>query len=286
VNHSIMLKKQTGRLTTLKSKVLATALIVMAIAVICAVLAGDLIEDALIEGTSPGLPFLTNIFSYIAQGTLNVISTSGYTGIFILMLLESSSFPIPSEVILPFSGYLASQGHLNLWLIISITTIAGLAGSLIDYYLGSLLGLEGVKKLRYLPIRDSQLEAAVKWFHTYGSIAILGSRLIPGFRTLISFPAGIVRMNMTKFLLFTAFGCILWNTTLTLAGFYAGVHWQEALIIIRYLTIVAIITIPLILILYYVAFRPSRKRQILKEHRKQFEKGSRSQKQEATSHGQ
>jgi len=262
VKYSMILRRKTDRLVTLKRKVLAASLIVIAAGVVFVVLAGDLIEDTLIEGTSPGLPLLTNMFSYIAQGALNVISTYGYVGIFILMLLESSSLPIPSEVIIPFSGYLASQGYLNLWLIVGITTIAGLAGSLIDYYLGFLLGLEGIKKLRYLPVKDSQLDSAVKWFNSYGSLAVLGSRLIPGFRTLISFPAGIVRMNVTKFLLCTAFGCVLWNTTLAFTGFYAGVHWQEALIIIRYLTITAIIITPSILILYYAVFKPRLKRQI------------------------
>jgi membrane protein DedA with SNARE-associated domain len=283
VKNSVMLKKQTSGLATLKSKVLAAALIVITTGVVFAVLAGDLIEDTLIEGASPCLPLLTDIFSYIGQGALNVISTSGYVGIFILMLLESSSLPIPSEVILPFSGYLASQGHLNLWLIVSITTIAGLAGSLIDYYLGVLLGLEGIKKLRYLSIRDPQLESAVKWFNTYGSLAVLGSRLIPGFRTLISFPAGIVRMKMTKFLSYTVFGCALWNTTLAFAGFYAGVYWQETITMIRYLTIIAIITIPLVLILYYLVLKPRHKRQIPREQRKQFERDG-SKKQKATSH--
>jgi membrane protein DedA with SNARE-associated domain len=266
--YSMMLKRKTDRLVNLKSKVLAASLIVIIAGVVLVVLAGDLIEDALIEGTSPGLPLLTNVFSYFAQGALNVVSASGYVGIFVLMLLESSSFPIPSEVIIPFSGYLASQGYLNLWLIVGITTIASLAGSLIDYCLGFLLGLERIKKLRYVPIKDSQLESAVKWFNSYGSLAVLGSRLIPGFRTLISFPAGIVRMNMTKFLLCTAFGCILWNTTLAFAGFYAGVYWQEALTTIRYLTITAIIIIPSVLILYYAVFKPRHRRQIQKEQKK------------------
>ena len=256
-----MLKEPMRRPVALKNKVLAVVIIVVVVGVIFAVLAGDLIEDASIEGSGPSLSLLTDAFSYLAQGTLSTISTYGYVGIFILMVLESSSIPIPSEVILPFSGYLASQGHLNLWLIIGITTVAGVAGSVIDYYLGFLLGLEGVKRLRYLPVKDSHLELAVKWFNAYGSLAVLGSRLIPAFRTLISFPAGIVRMNKTKFISYTALGCIVWNTILAFAGFYAGVHWQEALTVTRYLAVIAIIAIPSGLILYFAVFRPRRKRQ-------------------------
>jgi len=254
-------KEQTSRPTTLKNRAIAIALIIVAVGVVFVVLAGDIIEDALLEGSGPSLPLLTDVFSYLAQGTLSAISAYGYVGIFILMLLESSSIPIPSEIILPFSGYLASQGQLNLGLVIVITTVAGVAGSMIDYYLGFLLGLEGVKKLRYLPIKDSHLELAVKWFNSYGSLAVFGSRLIPAFRTLISFPAGIVRMNKTKFILYTTFGCVIWNTILAFAGFYAGAHWEEALTATRYLAIIAVIAVPLALILYYAVVRPRRKRQ-------------------------
>ena len=103
----------------LKNKALATALIVIAVALILAGVVGDVIEDVLIEGAPTNLPPLTSIFAYIVNGSLSAITASGYYRIFVLMVLESSSLPIPSEVILPFSGYLSSQGHLNLWLIIA-----------------------------------------------------------------------------------------------------------------------------------------------------------------------
>jgi membrane protein DedA with SNARE-associated domain len=247
-----------ARTLALKSRVLAGTLAAVIVGLVLAVLVGDIVEDSLIEGANIGLPFLTNIFSYVVQGALSVISGSGYYGIFFLMLLESSSFPIPSEVILPFAGYLASQGHLNLLLIISVTTAAGLAGSLIDYYVGFLLGVEGIKRLRRLPIKKGHLESAVKWFDTYGLIVVFGSRLIPGFRTLVSFPAGIVRMRLTKFLSYTALGCVLWNTILVYTGFYAGVHWEAAVSVIRPISIVAVVTIPSALILYYALIKRRR----------------------------
>jgi hypothetical protein len=133
VDRSAMLKSREQGMTALKSKVIAATLIVMAVALVLAVVAGDVIEDALVEGSPINLPLLTSIFSYIVSGSLSVIIATGYYGVFTLMILESSSLPILSEVILPFSGYLASQGHLNVWLIIVAATIAGLAGSLIDY---------------------------------------------------------------------------------------------------------------------------------------------------------
>jgi len=254
-----MTKKRGGRVAPLENKIVAAALIVVFAGVLFVVLVGDYVEDAFMEGVNFGS--VANVFTSIAQGTLSVVSASGYLGIFVLMLLESSSFPIPSEIILPFSGYLASQDHLSLWLIVLVATVAALAGSLIDYYLGLLLGLDRIKNLRYLPIKDRQLDSAVKWFDRYGPEAVLGVRLIPGFRTLISFPAGIVRMSKTKFLLYTALGCVLWDAILTSAGFYAGAHWEETLTAIRDLTIVAVIALPLVLILYYVVSKRRHERQ-------------------------
>jgi membrane protein DedA with SNARE-associated domain len=252
-------------MTGLKSKAIAAALIVIVVALVLAVVVGDVIEDALVEGAPISLPPLTSMFSYVVNGSLSLITASGYYGVFVLMILESSSLPIPSEVILPFSGYLASQGHLNLWLIIVFATIAGLAGSLIDYYLGSLLGLEGIKKLKILSIKESQLESVVKWFDNFGTLAVFGSRLVPVFRTLISFPAGIVRMPVAKFLLYTGVGCLLWNTTLTYAGFYAGIHWSETVAVIRPLSITAIATIPTVLIVYYALTKRRHKHSLRKQ---------------------
>jgi membrane protein DedA with SNARE-associated domain len=246
-----MSESREAGIRNLRSKIIAIALVVLVVALVLVVVAGDIIEDAVIEGTRVSLPPLTNVFTYIVEGSLNVIKGLGYYGVFALMVLESSSLPIPSEVILPFSGYLASRGDLNLWLIVAFATIAGMVGSLIDYYLGSLLGLEGVRKLRVFSIKESQLKSVVKWFDTYGALAVFGSRLIPVFRTLISFPAGIVRMPTAKFLLYTGLGCLLWNAILTYAGFYAGIHWSETVAIMRPLSIIAIAAIPSALIAYH-----------------------------------
>jgi len=265
VNGARMSKSRERAMIPQRSKVIAAALIVTIIALVLLVAVGDVIEDALVEGAPVNLPPLTSIFSYIVDGSLSIITASGYYGVFVLMILESSSLPIPSEVILPFSGYLASKGHLDLWLVIVFATLAGLIGSLIDYYLGSLLGLEGVKKLRILSVKESQLESVVKWFDAYGTLAVFGSRLIPVFRTLISFPAGVVRMRLAKFLLYTGLGCLVWNTTLAYAGFYAGIHWSEAVAIIRPLSITAIAIIPSVLIVYYALTRRRRKHGLRKQ---------------------
>src|SRR5665647_3667300 len=132
------------------------------------------------------------------------------------MILESSSLPVPSEVILPFSGYLVYTGQLNLWITIIVATIAAIVGSLIDYFIG-LKGIEVLSKRRVLGrvlFSMDQLAFADEWFSKYGSLTIFLARLIPGIRTLISFPAGAAKMPLTKFLVYTTAGCILWNLSL------------------------------------------------------------------------
>jgi membrane protein DedA with SNARE-associated domain len=244
-----------------RSKIVVAVLILITVAVVLAVLVSDLLEDLLLEGGFPAVPWLTGFFSYVADGTLSLISALGYAGVFLLMLLESTSLPVPSEVILPFSGFLASEGQMSLWRVIGISTVAGLLGSVVDYYIGFALGLEGVKRVKYLPVKREHLESAVKWFDKYGAFAVFGSRLIPGFRTLISFPAGMMRMRMAKFLALTGLGCLLWDTILAYAGFYAGSHWQTTISAVRYLTIAAIIAVPAAFIVWYVVNKRRRKRQ-------------------------
>jgi membrane protein DedA with SNARE-associated domain len=259
------LNKEPEKLEThaFRSKIIVAVLILIAVVVILAVLVGDLLEDLLLEGGFPAVPWLTGFFSYVADGTLSLISASGYAGVFLLMLLESTSLPVPSEVILPFSGFLASEGLMNLWFLITISTVAGILGSVVDYYIGFALGLEGVKRLKYLPVKREHLESAVIWFNKYGALAVFGSRLIPGFRTLVSFPAGILRMRMAKFLALTGLGCLFWDTILVFAGFYAGIHWQTTISVLRYLSIVAIIAIPAAFVAWYVVNKHRRKRQQL-----------------------
>jgi membrane protein DedA with SNARE-associated domain len=250
------IKRETS---TARNRIVAAAVVLVAVGIILAVLIGDLIEDVILEGAPLNIPVLSDLFAYIAQGTLNVISSSGYLGVFFLMFLENTSLPIPSEVVLPFSGYLAAQGGMNLWLVIAISTVAGVLGAAVDYYIGFFLGLEGVKRAQYLPIQQKHLDSAAKWFNKYGSFAVFGSRLIPGFRTIISFPAGILHMSLAKFLSLTAIGCFLWDAILAYAGFYAGTHLQATISAVRYLSIIAIITVPVAVAVWYIVNRRRRK---------------------------
>jgi membrane protein DedA with SNARE-associated domain len=259
VNRLGKAEKEKRVASAARNRVIATTIVLVAVGIVLAVLIGDLIEDVILEGAPLNVPVLSALFTYISEATLSVISSLGYAGVFFLMFLENTSLPIPSEVVLPFSGYLAAQGSMNLWLVIAISTVAGVLGAAVDYYIGFFLGLEGVKRARYLPIQQKHLDSAVKWFDKYGSLAVFGSRLIPGFRTVISFPAGILRMNLAKFLSLTAVGCLFWDAILAYAGFYAGNHLQATISAVRYLSIAAIITIPVAVAVWYLVNRRRRK---------------------------
>ncbi len=226
---------------TLRRK--APQLIIIAIAIIlCSIVLFELITDTFINGIpiTKG-PMVGAVLSFTRDVT-NTVSRMGYGGVFGLMLLEASSLPIPSEIILPFAGYLVSIGQLNFWLTVTIATVAAIAGSLIDYYIG-LKGIEALTKYRILGraiFSETQLKVAAGWFSRYGTVMVFLGRLVPGFRTIISFPAGAVRMPLTKFLTYTTVGCIVWNSILVYVGYYLGLKWKEVAEFSHYLIIVVI----------------------------------------------
>jgi membrane protein DedA with SNARE-associated domain len=178
----------------------------------------------------------------------------GYSGVFVLMVLESSSLPVPSEIVLPFSGYLVSIGRLNFWVTVLVATVAAMIGSLIDYYIG-LRGVEALAKRRILGrvlFSRDQLALASRWFDKYGTLIIFLSRLIPGIRTLISFPAGAAKMPMTKFLVFTLAGCLLWNSVLIYVGYYLGSNWTEVASFSHYIVLAVVAAFLALFVVYFV----------------------------------
>jgi membrane protein DedA with SNARE-associated domain len=169
----------------------------------------------------------------------DTVSSWGYPGVFFLMLLEASSLPIPSEVVLPFAGCLVSAGKLDFLLTLLVATVAAVAGSLIDYYIG-LKGMEALTKYRLLGravFSESQLKVAANYFTKYGAVMVFVGRLIPVIRTLISFPAGAVKMPVTKFLGYTVPGVLIWNCLLIYVGYYLGNKWRDILAFSHYILI-------------------------------------------------
>jgi membrane protein DedA with SNARE-associated domain len=173
------------------------------------------------------------------------------------MVLESSSLPIPSEVILPFAGYLSVSGQLNFWIIVGVSTVAGIVGALIDYYIG-LKGVQTLIKHKILGktlLSTAQLEVAEKWFKKNGSLMVFISRVIPGFRTTFSFPAGAAKMPLKKFAAYTAAGCLLWNLVLVYFGWYLGKNWTQVAGVSRYLIVAAVIAVGVAIAVYVVSVR-------------------------------
>jgi membrane protein DedA with SNARE-associated domain len=249
-------------LERLKEK--APQLLVLAfVAFVILVIVLDTLEDTSIEGVAfKGTPLeaLLSAVTMITQSVTATISSWNYVGIFSLMLLEASSLPIPSEVILPFSGYLISQGHLNFLITILVSTLAGTTGSLIDYY----IGMKGITLLARRKVLDkllfdkTRLEMAERWFNKYGAFVVFLGRMIPGFRTLISFPAGAVKMHLAKFIVYTTAGCLMWNTFLIYIGVYVSANWREVAGVSSYIIIGFLIVVLVTLIAFLIRRRKGR----------------------------
>lgn len=162
---------------------------------------------------------------------IQLIQTTGYFGIFVLMALESALIPIPSEVTMPFSGFLASQGSLNIWVVITVGALANLAGSIAAYYLGYFLEETVLLSLirnygKFVLLNEKEYHRAAAWFDKYGDKIVFISRLLPAVRTVISLPAGMFEMNFKKFVIYTTLGCFIWSAILTYIGFVMGENWK------------------------------------------------------------
>jgi membrane protein DedA with SNARE-associated domain len=237
----------------LRKKAPQIIFIAIAIAIIVYIVL-SILEDVVIEGGPiTGGPVIGAIIS-ITENVTQTIKSWGYYGIFGLMLLESSSLPVPSELILPFAGFLVSQGILNFWIVTFVATVAAIIGSLIDYYIG-LKGVEALTKYKILGrtlFSMDQLTFAAKWFNKYGAPMIFIARLVPGLRTLISFPAGAAKMKLSKFIVYTTAGCLLWNGLLIYLGWFLGQNWQEVAGITHYLIIATVATMVLVIAAFII----------------------------------
>ncbi|OGH15387.1 MAG: hypothetical protein A3C27_03665 [Candidatus Levybacteria bacterium RIFCSPHIGHO2_02_FULL_39_36] len=168
----------------------------------------------------------------IGQYIIQLIESTSYLGIFILMGLESALIPIPSEITMPFSGYLASKGQLSFVLVVIVGTLANLAGSLLAYYIGYLLEetvlLGLIRKYgKFILLSEHDYHKTEHWFRKYGDKIIFITRLLPGIRTVISLPAGMFEMDIKKFIVYTTAGCLIWSIFLTYVGYVLGENWNS-----------------------------------------------------------
>ena len=174
------------------------------------------------------MSILHQILAYIGSLAIAITSALGYPGLVILMALESMIVPLPSELVLPFAGFLVAQGRFNFWLAIAAAALGSLIGSLISYAMGYYGGDKFVRKFgKYCLLDESDLTTAEKWFARRGEITIFISRFVPVVRHLISIPAGIGKMNLAKFSIYTLIGATLWNTILLYLGYILGERWAQ-----------------------------------------------------------
>src|SRR2546426_10101928 len=165
------------------------------------------------------------ITELIFNTIVNLLYQTGYVGVFLLMMMESATLPVPSEVVLPLGGYLVSQGRLEFWSTVAVATVGSLVGTMVDYGIGYYLGRPAVLRYgRIVRFSEKRLETTEKWFAAHGKSVVLLARFVPLLRTLIAFPAGIVGMDVNRFLAYSAIGMLVWEIALVYLGFLAGLE--------------------------------------------------------------
>ncbi len=174
------------------------------------------------------------ILEPIAQWIISVISSLGYGGIVLTMTIESACIPLPSEIIMPFSGYLVTTGRFTLFLTGVTGAMGCVIGSVLSYGVGIWGGRPFLEKYgKFVLISHRDLDNADRFFKKYGDLSIFISRLLPVVRTFISLPAGIAKMNFTKFVIYTFLGSFPWCLGLAYVGKVMGENWESIRVYFR-----------------------------------------------------
>jgi membrane protein DedA with SNARE-associated domain len=190
------------------------------------------------------LSVVFDIIRPLIEFIISFISRVGYLGIFSLMVLESAMIPIPSEIIMPFSGFLVSAGKFGPILVVLAGSLGNLVGSILTYYFGLKVGRAFIIKYgKYVFFKKEHLEFTERLFKNYGDKISFVGRLLPVIRTYVSLPAGIGRTNFIKFVFYTLIGSLIWNSVLTFAGMQLGNNWKN---IDRYSIYLDVVTICII----------------------------------------
>ena len=185
------------------------------------------------------------------------METLGAPGVGIAIFLESAFPPIPSEVVLPLAGFTASQGSMGLVAAIVWATVVSLLGAYLLYFVGHLVGADRLRKIAdwLWLVEAADVDKSIAWFDKYGSPSVFFGRMVPGIRSLISIPAGIDRMGLVKFTLWTTLGSAIWNSILVYLGFTLGENWhtvtdymEEFSLIIKILLVIAFVALTIWLV--------------------------------------
>jgi membrane protein DedA with SNARE-associated domain len=209
------------------------------------------------------IPFLTNLYGSV-----------GYLGVYLAMTIESAMIPLPSELILPFAGFLVSDpaaveplthSGWNFWIVVVVATLGNTTGSLIGYAIGAYGGRPFLERWgRYLLIRPHEIEIAEHFFERWGAPTAFFSRLLPIVRTFISFPAGVARMPVRRFVVYSTLGAFPWSLALVYAGTVLGSRWED----IRHalqpfdLLIAVVVVLAIALFVWWRLGMPGRRRRV------------------------
>src|SRR6267154_3194543 len=171
---------------------------------------------------------LDKVISGLSAFIIATISALGYGGVVLMMAIESACIPLPSEIIMPFSGYLVATGRFGLQMVAIAGAVGCLLGSYVAYFVGSWGGRPFIERYgRYILIAPHELETADRFFERWGSLAVFLSRMLPVVRTFIAFPAGVARMKLLPFTIYTLIGSYIWCLVLAYAGMKLGQHWDD-----------------------------------------------------------
>jgi len=203
------------------------------------------------------------IFNSLVSGLITFISEIGYLGIFIGMFLESTPFPLPSELIMIPAGIAASQGVMNIYFVIIAGVLGNCAGAIFSYFVAASFGRAILFKVgKYFFLKASAIIKIENFFNSHGAISIFIGRIIPGVRHLISLPAGVAKMNFSLFCIYTFLGSTLWSIALTVLGYFIGKNQDLIREYMHILVIAAVIFCAILVIAYvviYIFFKPTRK---------------------------
>ena len=171
---------------------------------------------------------IDKLISGVSAFIVATISALGYGGVILMMAIESACIPLPSEIIMPFSGYLVATGRFDLYVVALAGAIGCLLGSYVAYFVGQYGGRPFIERYgRYVLIAEHELETADRFFERWGSHAVFWSRMLPMVRTFIAFPAGVSRMRLLPFSIYTLIGSYIWCLALAYVGMKLGQHWKD-----------------------------------------------------------
>jgi membrane protein DedA with SNARE-associated domain len=191
---------------------------------------------------------------------VQTIGALGYPGIFLLMAMESSVIPIPSEIVMPPAGYLAQQGRMNIWIAILCGTVGSLVGAYANYFAARYLGRPLVLKYgKYVWITEEKFAKVERFFRDHGEVSTFIGRLLPVVRHLISLPAGLAGMNHVKFTLYTLLGAGIWVTVLTFIGYFIGAN-QELIMQYSHQALIGVVVLSIVIIYFYVRAHKKKKK--------------------------